>query len=187
MPQIVAWKCPKTEKIFTLKQDYRDHLRAIASKRMAERRFRRFVDLALNDLWRCSSFEEIEEWLVENGSSLAIRAHLLDTFFKDTPSYPHFKFLSVKFDVVHVSHLSDIIQDGRRSHSRLRATRPMGGWKGKIIYRYSGDDGFSDLFDGTGICTGGGGGSPNFMAYAVTLYEDDWPNLTVMEAMKKVS
>jgi len=186
MPQIIAWKCPKSGRVFESYPDYRLHLRAMAEKRMVRRRMAQFADGILSDLWRSTTFGEIEEWLVAKGSLLAVRAHYLDG--KNGPA--DFRIVKAQFQHMlwrdRCSNAHDAPRNRKTNWSGLRADLPIGypGWIGRLWFQYKGDYG-RDFFRGTGLCTGSGGGNGNACGYEVTLFEDDWTNLAVMARLAK--
>lgn len=187
---VKAWQCPSTGKLFARKDRYKEHLRTLAKTRHTERKRKKHLAVTqakIDELHRCSSIAEIERWLEENAQVLADRK----TPHDKTP--PKVEFRNVKLRVVWSENLSNTHSAppiGKKSNwgSRDKDT-PTGypGFSGHIVLEdvhTVWDYGFFELLRLTRIHTGTGNGGNKSQA-VVTLWADDWPNLAVMEKIRR--
>lgn len=188
--RVEAWQCPHTGTLFARKSDYQEHLQALGRKRRRERAYQKRLDAAqerIDELHRCSSIEQIERWLEANAQALADRL-----FVNSSKKAPEVVFENVRIDVTwnamcSNSHSAPV---GKRTNWGGREeNEPRGypGWHGRITLDYPiyhDRAGFFDLMRVTRLRTGTGSGGSKRASCEVTLWEEDWPNLAVMEKMK---
>lgn len=186
---VKAWQCPATGKLFARKDRYQEHLKTLARARHTDRKRKKHIaatQAKIDELHRCSSIAEIERWLEKNTQALADRK----TPFDKTP--PKVAFRNVRLRVTWSEHCSNTHSApiGKKTNWGGRdpdTPRGYPGFVGQIELEDAHnvwDYGFFDLLRVTRIRTGSGSGGRNARA-SVTLWAEDWPNLAVMERIKR--
>jgi len=190
MPQVRMWKCPKTGKLFEDLDEYRQHLREVASERFMRRKAVDFVRAATSELRCQSSFEDIAEWIVANSTMLAVRAayHNAIGWRQGEPNLiPPFFFIR------HVEFKDMEWREAIRHNNHAPLGQPTdrdvasSGWYGRLIFRAKGDHYCitRDLFAETGINLCNGVGGDGRYRYQVILFDEDFPNLSVMSRLRQ--
>lgn len=195
MPRVLAWQCPKTGNLFADKADYRAHLGKIARQHLDARRefnLRTHFNERRRELLRSSSFEDIARWLEANVDLLNARnrdrsrwGRRVDREKKGPVSLTEVRFVGMRWDACcSNSHVAPL---GKRTNWGGRyPDEPRGypGYHGSIEFCLRNFNRFpTDVFKHTGVCTGGGGGSDK-ARYEVTLFDDDFPLLRLMDKMR---
>jgi hypothetical protein len=196
MPIVSAYQCPHTKKLFAIedKNKYKKHLVALATEqynaRVRQRVAKEKKEFLSKTLWSCLTIGQIEEWFTTNG--LWLTRNL--TFRKDQlrKKMEPIIFDSFKLDVrwspiVSNSHNCPV---GGVTNWHRKKELPIGypGYSGTIRYSINNTHGQksyfnfgSEIFNGTLVNTGGGGGNGLDYQYQVYLFDSDWPNLRIHE------
>jgi uncharacterized C2H2 Zn-finger protein len=198
MPLVQAWQCPKTGRLFADRERYVAHLRKTARRRfLARTKDKRKAALLaqFEVLRRCSSLRDIETTLVD--LSPAIEAYLqeFDRYLVRDKRTITFRLTSVSFSGgLWKECLSNIHSAPRGKSRNWRGDKnlPVGypGMSGRIRIAFIGNTGMpTDFFsDVLAINLGSGGGigpddSEQRHSYDYTLWDEDWPSLTMMRAL----
>lgn len=179
-----AYRCPWTHKLFTVRQRYIDHLARYRENQIHEKiRIANWAQTR-DQFNAMPDFYSVVKW-IENNSiwflSNGIRHYTCSTTVDiDIPS--DFKIKVTNFSLEYSDKVSNSHSCPRDGVSNWNGNMPgvpnhYPGWYGRIYYLTSHDiNGIgSDLFKGTGINTGSGGGSKNRRGYDVKLFASDWP------------
>lgn len=178
MARIEVFECDHTGKIFYGIHRYRAHLRQLAGDRIQKRKTKKAqaerATKAL-ELKKCSSFEQIAKWIVDNADLLR-RASLRDDAWRRFEEKP-FSLTEVEFYEMHWK--SDIYTNERGHGS---------GFKGRMYFKLHGHSMF-ELFDGLIFETGSGSGNSHTgnHGYEVYFYDEDWPLLRLIHEVGKVA
>lgn len=179
--KIAAYKCVDTGKIFESMSAYRLHrARHLAKKKVEsdQQAKRDKVKASLDHLRNtATTTSEISEWIINNCYSLA--------FYNNIKLTDNFRIITVDFNLTWQSRCSNShsaplngVRNWGATTSDLPANYP--GVCGRIAIKYSGNTNafFSNIFKGTGINFGtGGGGGANY-ASDIIMFAADWPALT---------
>ena len=195
---INAYQCPWTGKIFSTKKSYVTHLRMLREDRIHRAIRNRIKQKQFDEFINQDSFDKIIEWIETHPEFFFDRIihdgrigwrdrreHLRDKF------WIKITYLDVRWSES-VSNSHSCPRGGVTCWSSREAEdgRPRGypGWSGRIEFQLSHDLGFgSDTFSGTGIHTGGGGGtSNNRYGYDVKFFASDWPALATSLAVERL-
>jgi hypothetical protein len=191
--KIIAYKCPDTNRLFENKAEYDKHRRKV----LADIRKKRAQDDMLDTFnkiiadFRSStlSWDERGAWICNNTDVFVSRAKLLHK----TRSISNLKFTRVMFNVNYKEHCSNSHCSPLNGVTNWWRTAglPMSypGWYGRIEFSFTGDYSgfFSELFDGTGLNCGTGGGGYNSYGCEITLFEGDWPALKELRVFNYLS
>ncbi len=189
-----AYQCPWTDQLFDNKRKYVAHLAKLRKTRMHKNAQIRQRDKIFNEFINQPSFEALIQW---------IETH--PEFFFDNIAKSAWWQTKKGFDnhrekfTIKIRKLDLNWQDSvSNSHSCPRGgvenwnrseDKPTGypGWRGRIefsMYRIGNSYYGSELFEGTGIDTGTGGGNGVDYGYEVRIFASDFPQLEKM-AMEK--
>jgi hypothetical protein len=190
MPQIQAWKCPKTEKLFEEKTKYLNHLRALAKASAAKRKERKMLGELQSVFTRmrteCGTMEEIEEFIKAHWSYFMLNLQMHSPIRKNrkAPDLTHIKLEVGRALTCSNSHSAPIGE-----HSQFTNSQMLPGFKGSIQFGTATEVHYfnSYIFNNTGINLGSGGGSHKDAKYEITLWEKDWPKLTANRNMEMVA
>jgi hypothetical protein len=209
VPQVLAWECQHTGKLFKDVVEYKKHLTKLASERRflrrEERRRSEKEGFFRNMRNTVANTGELEAFLREHWE-LFVRAHL-DHDSNWTPQrkakYKIPKLVYVKITLgdygiqsnMHAAPLGKRTNWSRVSHLPCYYM----GWHGKIELIIEGDlPSFSTrLWEGSGITVSGGGGSHSIPGRplkksedcywsSITLWADDWHAMHQVEMIKKL-
>jgi len=191
--RIEVWKCARTGALFEEVIDYRRHLCKLAAVRQFKRnRIARLAkaDEVLHGRLNLRSFEEIAQWLEDNGRlllerQLVHRAHEFRMRNTKGKIPKDFEFKDITFSEMrwrdHCSN-SHSAPKGKKTNWGGKKGIPTGypGFRGRIRFFLSGyPDSSSNILDDTAIYTGSGGGG-GYVSYDVTLFAEEWPMLTFL-------
>ncbi len=198
-----AYVCPWTEKLFSTKRGYVNHLKVLRTERMHKRakylRHRR----KLEDLWNQPTFDAVIQWIHLNPEVFWENAKRMgwSTDAKRWDSIRDTFTLTIKYleltynDSVSNTHAcphNGVTNWGGRDTNKDGSPAPRGypGFRGRIEYQISEGcpSSSSDALRSTRIHTGsGGGGGNNYYGYDVTFFLDDWPGIknTLKEEMAR--
>lgn len=203
MPLVVAWQCPKTQKLFNSVTKYRKHLKVLARKDLAKKRQNKNVTAYqdwVRKLQTCvKSIEELEEELSKNFQKM-VNDHCTHgaSFHSDRKAAPptivraNVSFSSIRFSD-QISNTHDCPKNGVTNWGRKPGS-PTGypGLSGRVTFEYTSTDSreipswVTDMFRSLSINTGSGGGGTKreggkIIAYTgeyeVRIYAGDWPEL----------
>ena len=192
MPQVQAWQCPHTGRLWALedKVQYQQHLRELASGRRHQRRITEIRENAngylQETLWDCRDVKEIAQWFLDHGEWLTAYHQARNTWGNPRRKPWQIKFTSMEItgkwhESVSNSHTAPL---GKPTnwHRLFELPRGYPGFTGSIRFTLENTErcpGFhSDLFAGLRVNTGSGGGvSPS--QYELNLFDDDWPGLVM--------
>ncbi len=186
MPQVIAWECPHTGDLFKSKARYDAHLRALSRDRAAARKEKReWEDIreAMAPLYRQTSLQGVVNWLQENPEILVRKAAFRN------PDRHRRRGAALQLEIAMKLHWNERASNSHKApfgeetnfcgqDRTLPSSFP--GWQGRIDYHIRGVDGF-EIFRGTGINTGTGGGHSGgrtgFESYGfdVILFAQDFP------------
>lgn len=186
---VTAFKCPWTNKIFSTKESYVDHLKTIRETRIRQAIRARNRHKTFEELINQPSFEKIIEWIESHPGFFFDRA----VQYRGRNNYQHLReqftikitYLDVAWSTCvsnsHSCPRSGITNWEGRDYLKDGTPAPRGyaGWAGRIEFQLSHDVGFgSDVFRDVGIHTGTGGGTgDNRYGYNVRFFASDWPGL----------
>lgn len=215
MSQVLVWKSDVDGKLFEDKEKYQKHLRKLATQRNLETKIlvakQNKVQFWADNFWnRVKSLEQLKHALLIHAEQLGLNG--LDNYWfagrRKSPTGPpiikQFEEFSLRYsDSVSNTHNCphNGVTNWNQSHNRQKGLNlPEGypGFRGRVSYHVewytewsSSYPGGSDLFVGTRIHTGTGGGG-NYKSYDpkdkkgkglqsfgydVTIFFDDWPGL----------
>jgi len=215
MPQILVWKCPRTGKLFEDKSKYSAHLKSIRSERAVRRKLEsdnnelqqwftefRSVERTIAELpqaiidnqymfWRAAARNNVHDW-----AGVGKKSH--KKVVMPIPKLVKFTQFDCRWDSnisnTHSCPIGGVMNWGGRSDG----PRDYPGWRGIIEWEveipkewkscYIG----GDLFDGSTVYTGtGGGGGYNettgcqTFGYGCNIFAHDWPGLYAVEMRKQ--
>lgn len=190
MPQVLAWQCPRTSKLFAAKDDYQKHLAKLARKRQDERklaRLRAVFEEKCRDMRRCSEFEQIAAWIEANVAVLAAQNEERERRRNADPvTIAEVAFAQMRWsDSCSNTHCAPL-RDGVENWHRY-PNLPLGypGWHGTLTFVLRHFEAFpSTLFQDTGVFCGSGGGNGGRYRCEVTLFDADWPALRLMRKLR---
>lgn len=190
-----AYQCPWTDQLFDNKRSYVAHLARLRKNRMHKNAQLRQRDKIFNEFINQPSFEALINWIETNPwfffDNIAKSAYW-QTKKGIGEAREKFTIKIRKLDL----HWQDSVSN---SHSCPRGgvenwhrhdNKPTGypGWRGRIEFsmgRIGNSYYGSDLFKGTGINTGTGGGNGVDYGYEVKLFASDFPQLEKMATEKR--
>lgn len=191
MPQIVAWKCPQTGKVFEIKSAYKAHLAQLAKERRKQRNIEA-ENAKIRSIWQEiqeieMSIDQFSKFIFANQTLFweeAKRSDWTSWRWKGRNTFPTLiEFTEFKlFWNEHVSNTHSCPHNGVMNFRGLDGI-PKGypGWKGRIGWKVNDIESpvGSSLFSGKNcrIHTGSGGGGSNYFTYEVIIYAADWPGL----------
>ena len=186
---VTAFECPWTNKIFSTKKSYVDHLKVIRETRIRQVIRARNRHKMFEELISQTSFEKIIEWIESHPGFFFDRA----VQYRGRKDHQHLREqFRIKVTYLHVGYSEHVVNSHSCPRSgvtnwggqgRLKdgtpAPRGYAGWEGRIEFQLSHDVGFgSDVFRDVGVHTGTGGGSgDNRYGYDVRFFASDWPGL----------
>lgn len=183
-----AYICPWTKKIHINRKKYIEHLGQYRKNQIYRTIQVNNWKKKAEELWNQPSFDHIIAWCAKN-----------PYFFLDRAMQSCFADRKKAFDKIHKEGFSFRItflelywrDDCSNTHSCPHNgvtnfssvdTKPVGypGWSGRIKFEASHDfpTFFSDMFRGTRIHTGTGGGNGFKYSCEVKFFDDDWPGLS---------
>lgn len=190
MPQIIAWECPHTKKVFTVKAKYITHLKKLSAERIAKRKQDAFMkeraDFFANMRATVRTIDEFKDFVFANWDKFCENAMLNypDRFAKKRKPHPKLEYLTITNfkwnNKVSCTHSAPI---GKKTNwgGKLDLPTSYPGWHVKFeyqttdhatcTYEYGGD-----MWDGTGINTGTGGYANNYYYYC-EMFAEDWPGM----------
>lgn len=197
MPKVTAWQCPRTGKLFKEKRAYKAHLKKVAKVNLAERKHQKIVNSRL-DVFKtmratCKSAAEIEQFVKDNVE--VFWAHgLQNSAFDKGKKVPEglvcheFRIEAAHKDMVSNSHHCPM-NGGVTNWGGDKKDAPRGypGFHGRVYFKFSHDfpSFCSDMWEGTGLETGTGGGGLKGGSYDIFIFDADWPALADREAASR--
>jgi hypothetical protein len=183
MPQVIAWQCPHTGKLFVSNAEYRRHLHALARERIAQRKhdaFKKAIEdrlATMRDI--CNSFDDAARFIEENPSLFL--ENRFDNRAKAIAKAAEFRIYDVQFKSMQfkksVSNTHYAPLD-KPTNFMCEEHLPRGypGYMGRIMFHAPDTSDFRIWFRGTGINigSGGGGGFSHMFSYEVALFAHDW-------------
>jgi hypothetical protein len=182
-----AYLCPWTKKIFATKASYVKHLAYLRKSRIHETIRRKQHGSLLARMWDQPDFNSIIQW-VEDHPDFFWRHAKNRGWSSDAKRWDNIRdnfWVKITYlDVTYsdrVSNSHNCPRDGVTNWDRNNH-KPMDypGWHGRIEFKCSHDvpSFFSDMWEGTGIHIGTGGGiKNNRYGYSVSMFSSDWPGL----------
>ena len=190
MARIVAWECKRTGTLFKSKKTFKKHLCQRAFARSVAMRKAARIQRLREEVWtmrEMTSFAELEDWLNNNGDllfKLAVatggrggRRIEKQTKFPYKLSCVRIKDMTIR--MVTTTHCAPI---GRKTTGWSKESPAVSypAFHGNISFRQENFPGFSsDIFAGTPINTGSGGGG-SILSYDLTLFFEDFPFMVDM-------
>ena len=200
MPQIIAWLCPHTQKVFASKTEYVAHLRKLAMEHRRQRSINKFqaeVKARIRTTLRtATTTSHIVEWFLDPRNAQFLLETLFRTRYKGI-TLSNAEKQKFRFETFNLYlHWNDSVlnthcaPEGKRTNWRRTNDYPTGfpGWKGRLIFQTSNLENihFSiSLFEGTGIHTLFGGGGGGQYSFECSLFTDDWPAMSVWEKLSQ--
>lgn len=174
--KIDVYQCDHTHKILFGRDEYRAHLRELAAKKIAEKKYvkaKHHLRSLLPELRKCSTFPAIASWIEEH--ALELRDAGTDPRFKERSEEP-FSLDSVQFSMRRMEDMSVGWGQDKRQGS---------GWRGRIEFRMMNGPSF-DILRSLPFKTGTGSGNSFTGGYGMEVYffDEDWPSLAVMHRME---
>jgi hypothetical protein len=199
MSVITAYKCDSSGKLFDDKKKYICHLKKLAKNRLAERKINRFhiedTQWWHDNFWNhVKSINQLKAAILHHRDVFAARGvkkYFSNKKLKATPI--------TKINNLYLKWSDTIPNTHRCPHNgvanwnrRFDLPSHYSGWIGRIDYEVQSFKdqvgtypGSSDMWTGTRIHTGSGGGghhnNKNYtqkFSYDITLFADDWPAMT---------
>lgn len=196
MPQVLAWECKSTGKLFKDKPKYISHLRKLAAARMHEKRLQRIEDTRIQFIVNMgaevTSFESLEEFISSNWKWFMGNAHWRRAWCTKGKRSPDHELVRCSFTQMRWNESTSNSHCAPRNGVENwggKPDKPVGypGWHGRIELKVrapKGSSGFgSDYFEKTGINTGTGGGGGvdkdgvTHYSYEVTIFADDFTTM----------
>lgn len=192
MPQITAWKCPKTSKIFEYETDYKKHLRRLAADSRETKRRQTIIDniygWIANEKENIYSVGEIAPWLLKNQKYLMEAANALHLYSFNDKFYDTDEFTKIELVVKwsnDVSNSHNCPKGGVTNWGVRDKTLPTGypGWTGKVsgclkrLSKHKGSYPYDGILKLVGIHTTSGGGGNESWGFGTELFLADWPGL----------
>jgi hypothetical protein len=187
MPQILAWECPRTKKLFTSEAKYRNHLRKLARDSLVAKRRQKIVDSRL-EIFKtmretCKNAEEIEQFVKDNVKVFWAHGLHQSAFHKNDEIPEDLVCHSYKITATHRDSVSNShhcpMSGGVTNWGGEKKDAPKGypGFQGRVEFKFSHDTpGFSsDMWKNTGLETGSGGGGSKGGGYEIFMFDADWP------------
>jgi uncharacterized C2H2 Zn-finger protein len=183
-----AFQCPFTQKIFSSKKNYVEHLRKRRLETIHKIRIEKSKKLLMDSLFKLDSFTDIINWIESHPTFFYYNSHKSYLLKNDISNIFSIQILSL--DIEWKNNISNShncphngVKNWRRDEKFADGTpkpKYYSGWRGRISFRLSHDIGItSNLFNGTRINLAcGGGNSTVNITYDVIFFDDDWPNLT---------
>lgn len=182
---VKAYQCPWTGRIVETKRTYVKHLRELRENRMRARIRAARMQRLQEDLSNQPDWHSVIDWVERNSHWFLARAKQSrgNVGYDRWPEPEDFWVRITYLDIRHsnsVSNSHNCPRGGVTNWGRRDPGAPTGypGWSGRIEYQASHSlPGFSsDMFRGTGINPGSGGGmGQNRCGYSVELFDADWP------------
>lgn len=174
--KIDVYQCDHTHKILFGRDEYRVHLRELAAKKIAEKKYvkaKHHLRSLLPELRKCSTFPAIASWIEEH--ALELREAATDPRHGRRSEEP-FSLKSVKFTMTRAEYMS-----AGWGHDKQDGS----GWSGNIQFVMQNGPSF-DILRLLPIKTGSGGGNSFTGGYRMEVYffDEDWPSLAVMHRME---
>lgn len=190
-----AYQCPWTDQLFDTKRTYVAHLAKLRKNRMHKNAQLRQRDKVFNEFINQPTFNHIIHW-IETHPTFFFDGIARNAWWQTTKGLEkHREKFAIKIDLLKlnwqdsVSNSHDCPRGGVENFCR-KDDKPTGypGWRGRIEFTIPqfGQSYFgSELFEGTGIHTGTGGGNGRRYGYDVRFFASDWPQLEKMAMDKR--
>lgn len=183
-----AYRCPFTDTIVVTKKAYVKHLNTLRQDRMWANARKRRYNMRLEDLWSQPDFKSIIDW-VEINSDLFWQNGKKRGWRIDAKRWDNMRDdFCIRITKLELGRSENISNTHYCPHngvtnwgSKDDAPRGYPGWQGSIDFKVSHDvpSFFRNVFEGTRIHTGSGGGSGlGTYSYGVRLFDADWPGIT---------
>jgi hypothetical protein len=187
-----AYICPWTKKIYATKRGYVKHLKTLRTNRIHARYRRLRHQRKLEDMRNQPNFDSVINWIHLNPevfwenakqyewtSDAARWDKIRDSF---TVTIQHLSLIySDRVSNTHDCPLNGVTNWSGRDTFEDGTIKPRGypGFNGTIIFKTSHEplSFSSNIFKGTGINTGSGGGGNNIYRFSVRMFLDDWPGI----------
>jgi hypothetical protein len=195
MPLVEAWECPRTGTLFKHKHDYVVHLRDLAVLSIAHKKQEKYRKERAA-FWKgfresISDVDQLVDAIAANWEHFCRNAHDYEIsrwgkdeeFDMDKWIVPYDVKIHLNFRInVSNSHNAPI---GEKTNWGSKPGLPTSypGFSGHIHWHHDGgiskkhDPLPGSFFNGTGICTGSGGGGRAGASQDIYLFLPDWPNL----------
>lgn len=197
MPQIVAWECPRTGKLFKEKDQYQKYIRALARQERArkaeEQRKANKAEFFKNMRLTCRTAGDVEEFIKANWIHFVNHAmdvdhaHFLTRRKQKQVNVLDVKLTLGKYGKCSCSHSAPI---GKPTNFMSKPNIPTHYWgyKGRLEFKYDAELSFfpSHMFEGTGINCGSGSGGGRSYSCEVTLFGDDWPTMSADDELSAI-
>lgn len=186
MSVITAWKCDYTGKVFTDITKYRKHLRKTVAVRQTDRKKQQMIksrDSVMEQMQQVLSIQELEQFVRDNWDWFSCNAVARDY----RPNGEGAELVDIKIDRIswsnNLSNSHSCPRNGVKNFSG-GLDKPTGypGWMGYITFSVKSSRNYaSELFEGTPIHTGSGGGGGQVAVgvrqyvYSLVLWADDFP------------
>lgn len=187
-----AYICPWTQQLFSTKKSYISHLKKLREERMHRAAKRNLHRKLGENLWSQPTFDDIINWIHLHPDYFFTNAagHTISSYKDKVESVR--KDFAIKIIGLNLRWSNNLSCTHSCPHTGVRnwdgkavladgspAPRGYPGWGGSISFTATHSLGFgSDVFSGSRIHTGSGGGGINNSRYEVKFYDDDWPGLT---------
>ena len=188
---VTAFRCPWSQKVFSVKRDYIKHLKVLRENYMHARVRAKATERKKQELWNQPTFLDIIKWIEMNPEFMFDNA-LRVGWARDGAEKKRDQFwMKITYlDLNWTSSASNTHscpRGGVTNWGMREDGKPKGypGFTGRIEYQMSHDLGFgSDAVRNLGIHTGTGGGTgDNRFGYSVTFFDADWPGLVSNRVM----
>ena len=203
MPQVTAWQCPKTGKLFLTKGRYLNHLKKKARMNLAEKNLgalRQQITDAIDGIRLVSSGQELCDYIAKHQREFYLSSVLKyygkaagDRLLRAMKAEEDIQFpkiikitINTRYKQVSNSHSCPVggVQNFMRESDK--PTFYMG-WDGRIVLKYSDphirydgkkyDVRMTDMLDATVLNFGSGGGGSGAYSYDLRIFEADFPNM----------
>ena len=190
MPQVTVWKCCATGALFESKECYLKHLKDIAKRNLAAKQHSKHIQSAIDIVQSAKNVEQLE---IAASKAMVIYYKSRHVSVGD---------ITVTFERLYFnwkcSNSHRCPKNGVTNWGGDQPNTPKGypGLRGRIDIRYEESTydniskarmkrghqvlDFSNLLEMLCINTGTGGGGAHHLGYDVTLFSDDFPNISEM-------
>lgn len=179
-----AFLCPFTNDVFTTKKKYVNHLAKYRVNVIHKNIISQNINKKIAQLNDQTSWKNVISWIENNSRYIMENAKRNRSFNERWPNINDFKITITLLDITYINKVSNSHNAPRNHPTNWHNTPdlPTGypGWNGRIEFKLSHSIPVfsSDLFQGTGIHLGTGGGiSKERYGYSVTMFEADWPGM----------
>lgn len=192
MPQITAWFCPHSNKLYRTKNGYIKHLKKLAQIRINNKKIQAMKKIRSNkfaEMRQLNTLVDIEQWILDNSDFIVLSSTYKFKPGQEFPKIKSIKFFNMKFTTsAKNTHCAPFGKSQNFLGHNYLPTEYCG-WIGRVKFELSKKypDFPTTIFNNSGINFGSGSGIYLKYASNVTLFALDWPGLSELEVLHKLS